>query len=224
MYGAKHIHKPLASLTPPEWITRPPSYASLRRRHQGGHRGHASHVDRPPLGTEVGRECTTHPPSTDENYLDIIAVVGALNLQLFNTTLNQLNSEYGITDPYWIGISILVLYNVGFFLQWASILDAVACKFLAIRYRTRPEMITPSMLLAASVACYVLMLALLLYPFYYGLYPHVTGDMMRTHKYNAMFYASAVPTISFLFIFPFWLYRQMRWHRQRAECRVLNAH
>ena len=193
--------------------TRPPNYPSI----------HPNHAHLRLYGTDVWHNTAALPTSMDENYLDLLAVVGALNLQLYNVSLDQLNSKYGITEPVWYGVGITVAYLCAYYLQWASILDALACKWLAIRYRTRPAMWSSTILLGTGVIAFLIMFGLATHPFYFGLYPEIAEDTMQDGKYSAMFWANVIPTGLFVVSFPVWIGIQVRQHSKRYGQRQVLA-
>ena len=171
--------------------------------------------------SNVQRQYITHGVSLDENYLDLLAIVGTLNLGLFGAAGTQYGDEskYGVTDPPVLGVVLEFLFSTSFFLQWASVLDALVCKYWALQYDTRPDINAATYLLAAAVSVYLLMLSILDPTYWFNYF--VTVKLFDLQVSNtAMYVADEIPTFAFMIGMPLWIWRQRLRHRERYGFRI----
>jgi hypothetical protein len=102
------------------------------------------------------------PMDRTGRFIDIIAIVGANNIQLI-LILYSNASDMGISeDPRWVYYAE-VLQGIAFFLQWGCILEALLTRFLAARYRVLPKMNASLALLGLEIVFYLVSFQLIDY-------------------------------------------------------------
>lgn len=91
-----------------------------------------------------------------DGFLDLLAVVGILNLELMVSAGTEYGerADYGVTDPLWIGVTLEFLYSVAFFTQFTGILEVLATRYVDAETEKEPNVVAPIRCTVAALVFY----------------------------------------------------------------------
>ena len=151
-----------------------------------------------------------------DDFINLVAIVGVLNLSLIAAVGTEYGNLpfYGVTDPLWVGVLIEFLFSTSYFLQWASVLDALASRFYSLQYNV-PCQLNSVYLMAAAWGLYMLLLFFMDRCYWFNLYV-ITVEFELEVGNTPMYLADTVPTIGFAVGLPAWIHCVVRVNHARS--------
>ena len=152
----------------------------------------------------------SHRVQRTDDFVNLVAIVGVLNLSLIGKVGTEYGNLpfYGVTDPLWIGVLNEFLFSTCYFLQWTSVLDALASRFYSVQNDV-PCQLSSVYLLAGAWAIYMVLLFFMDHAYWFNLYI-VTVEFDLQVGNTPMYIADTLPTIAFAAGLPLWILCSVR--------------